>query len=483
MTTPRKLTILQINDTHAYLDEHWELFRDGAGVRHQTVGGYARIKSYFDQVRHECGTENVLAFDNGDTLHGTFPAVSTKGEAVTGPLNRLNLDAWTVHWDFVYGTGRMKELASKVDHPLLACNCLLDGTDEPLFSPTATFVRGGTKVGVISVGAILIDEAFPPEVSEGVHFTLGREELPRQIKRLRNEEHAELIVVLSHLGFPQDCQLASETDGIDIFLSGHTHNRMHEPLKVNGATLIQSGCHGSFVGRLDIEMANGEVASVVHELIPMDQTIQRDAEMQRAIDSIYAPHKQMLEEVVGRTTTDLNRYAALESTMDNLLLDGIAHAAGTAIAFSNGWRYGAPIPVGEITMNDLWNIIPTNPPVSVVDMLGSELWEMMEENLERTYARNPFEQMGGYVKRCRGINVYCKIENARGSRIQQFFVDGEPLDATKKYHVAFVTQQGVARKYGTNRKDLDVTAIEALRDYLKLNSPVTAELRGSVVAV
>ncbi len=121
--------------------------------------------------------------------------------------------------------------------------------------------------------------------------------------------------------------------------------------------------------------------------------------------------------------------------MDNLLLDGIAHAAGTEIAFSNGWRYGAPIPAGEITMNDLWNIIPTNPPVSVVDMLGSELWEMMEENLERTYSRNPFEPMGGYVKRCRGINVYCKIENAPGSRIQQFFVDGTPLVGMKKLQI------------------------------------------------
>ncbi len=45
-------------------------------------------------------------FESGDTLHGTYPAVSTKGEAVVGPLNQLKLDAWTVHWDYVYGTGR-----------------------------------------------------------------------------------------------------------------------------------------------------------------------------------------------------------------------------------------------------------------------------------------------------------------------------------------------------------------------------------------
>ncbi len=169
--------------------------------------------------------------------------------------------------------------------------------------------------------------------------------------------------------------------------------------------------------------------------------------------------------------------------MDNLLLDAIADAAGTQIAFSNGWRYGAPIPAGKVTVNDLWNIIPTNPQVSVVDMLGSELWEMMEDNLERSYSRNPFDQMGGYVKRCRGVNVYCKIENARGSRIQQFFVDSDPLEWAKTYRVVFVTQQGVARKYETNREDLSVKAIDALRNYVKTSSPLTAELRGSVVTV
>lgn len=377
MSKERTLTILQINDTHAYLDEHWEGFRDGANIRHEMVGGYARIKSYFDRVRLECGTDAVLAFDNGDTLHGTYPAVTTKGDAIVEPLNQLKLDAWTVHWDYVYGTERMCELAAQISHPLLACNCHREKTDELLFPATAIFERSGISVGVIGIGAYIIDEAFPPEVTEDVYFTLGREELPRHIKRLREQDQVDLIVVLSHLGFPQDCQLATETDGIDIFLSGHTHNRMFEPLIINGATIIQSGCHGSFVGRLDIELIDGKVADIKHNLIAMDSSIERDSEMQHQVDAIYAPHRELLSEIAGKTNANLNRYTALESTMDNLLLDAIAETAGTQIAFSNGWRYGAPIPPGDITVNDLWNIIPTNPPVSVVEMLGSEMWEMI----------------------------------------------------------------------------------------------------------
>jgi sulfur-oxidizing protein SoxB len=474
---------LQINDTHGYLDEHQELFWQGDGLSHRIIGGYAKISGLFKQVRQERGRESVLALDNGDTLHGTFPAVHSQGQALIEPLNKLELDAWTVHWDIVYGPDRLKELAGKLDHPLLAINGVHEASDEPAFQPSIVIQRGGITVGIIGIAAYIIDKVFPQRVSTGLRFTLVHDELPAQIRHLREHEGAELIVVLSHLGFPQDCKLAAEVAGIDVLLSGHTHNRMIRPVVVNGATIIQSGCHASFVGRLDIEMNGTNVGGIRHRLITLDDSIAPDAEMQALIDEMYAPHRDMLAEIVGETATALNRYTTLEATMDNVLLDAVADAAGTDIAFSNGWRYGAPIPVGTITMNDLWNIIPTNPPVETVDMTGAELREMMEENLERTFSSDAYKQMGGYVKRCRGVNIYCKIENPAGTRIQEFFAQGERLEHDKIYRVAFVTEQGVPQKYGHNRRALDILAIDALKNYLAKHKCINAELRGTVVAV
>src|SRR5690625_6436380 len=97
--------------------------------------------------------------------------------------------------------------------------------------------------------------------------------------------------------------------------------------------------------------------------------------------------------------------------MDNLLLESLLDVSGAEIAFSNGWRYGAPIPPGEITMNDLWNIIPTNPPVSIVEITGAEIIQMLEENIENTFASDPYKQMGGYLKRCLGMKMFIKLEN------------------------------------------------------------------------
>jgi S-sulfosulfanyl-L-cysteine sulfohydrolase len=477
-----KLTILQINDTHGYLEPHPELFWQGDQAEYRLSGGYARLLTIFKQVRRERNGA-VLALDNGDTFHGTFHAVHSEGEAFIEPVNLLGLDAWTVHWDFAYGPDRMRELAAMLNHPLLACNCYVKASGELAYPAFTVIERSGVRVGIIGIAATILDKTMPPSFSEGLRFTLGNAELPGHIRALRERERVELVVVLSHLGFPQDVKLASEVAGIDILLSGHTHNRMDEPLVVNGATIIQSGCHGSFVGRLDVELEGEQVAAIHHQLIRVDDSIPADPDMKRLIEDIVAPHRQMLSENVGQTGTALNRNTFLESTMDNFLLQALAEAAGTRIAFSNGWRYGAPIPPGPVTVNDLWNIVPPNPPVSTVELTGQEMWDMIEDNLEHTLAADPYQQMGGYVKRCLGLTLYVKFENPAGSRIQQCFIGSEELERDGSYTAAFVTTQGVPIKYGRNRRDLELHAIDALKRYCAAHPCVNADLRGTVIAV
>lgn len=88
------------------------------------------------------------------------------------------------------------------------------------------------------------------------------------------------------------------------------------------------------------------------------------AEMAQRVAETVAPHRDFLDQVVGRVHSPLDRSTSLEASMDIVLLDAIAAAAGTHLAFSSGWRYGAPILPGDVTMQHLWNIVPTHPPVS-----------------------------------------------------------------------------------------------------------------------
>ncbi|WP_214021400.1 bifunctional UDP-sugar hydrolase/5'-nucleotidase [Methanoculleus sp.] len=475
------LTLLQMNDSHGYLEPHQELFYAGGPPVYRTAGGYARIAALLEAAR-DARPGRVLAFDCGDTIHGTYPAVRSKGEALVPVLNALGFDAMTAHWEFAYGPEQFRKVAGRLDYPVLADNCYDNATGDLVFPPYTICETDDLSVGVIGIAATIVDKTMPKSFSTGLRFSLGNAELPGHIAHLRDDEGVDLVVLISHLGFPQEVKLARETDGIDVLLSGHTHNRLFEPAVVNDTVIIQSGCHGSFLGRLDLVVENRRIKRFDHELIVVDEEIRPDPAVEEMVGRVMDPHRERLSRVVGETRTGLNRNTVLEATMDNLLLQALIDATGAQMAFSNGWRYGAPVPPGPVTANDLWNIIPVNPPVSTVEITGRELRAMMEENLERTFARDPYEQMGGYVKRCSGINLYCKLENPPGLRIQEFFAAGKRLRPDAVYHAAFVTGQGVPAAYGKNRQDLDIRAIEALERYL-LSGPVSADLRGSVTAI
>ena len=99
---------------------------------------------------------------------------------------------------------------------------------------------------------------------------------------------------------------------------------------------------------------------------------------------------------------------------------------------------------------------------------------MLEENLERTFSCDAYNQMGGYIKRCLGLNVYFKIENPSGLRIQKLFVGNKEVQPDKYYSAAFVTMQGVPPKYGRNRENQSERSIDAMRKYLAKHRPIRA---------
>ena len=164
--------------------------------------------------------------------------------------------------------------------------------------------------------------------------------------------------------------------------------------------------------------------------------IQPDKDMQDLVDAVLAPHRAMLDTVVGRTDTLLDRATSLSAPMETFFWPPLPALRE---------RTSPSRMAGAMTMNDLWNIVPVNPPITTVEMTGDELRTMMEQNLESVFSPDPFKQMGGYVKRCFGINLYVKIENPAGHRIQQLFVGGRLIDRSARYRVAGITAQSVPR--------------------------------------
>lgn len=266
MANRPSLTVVQLNDSHAYFDLHQEMFWQGDHAGYRPVGGYARIATLVKQIRAE-SQGRVLFCDCGDTLHGTYPALKTHGQGLVPVLNSLGLDAMTAHWEFAYGPKVFNQRVAELNYPMLANNVYDKETKKPVYQSYAVKEIGGLRIGLVGIASNIVDKTMPPSYSEGIYFTLGKDELPPIIDRLRSQEKVDLIVLVSHLGFPQEMKLLSEVHGIDVCLSGHTHNRLYKPV-LNGKTIvIQSGCHGSFLGRLDLEVEGGQIVDYRHRLM------------------------------------------------------------------------------------------------------------------------------------------------------------------------------------------------------------------------
>ena len=74
--------------------------------------------------------------------------------------------------------------------------------------------------------------------------------------------------------------------------------------------------------------------------------------------------------------------------------------------------------------------------------------------------------MGGYVKRCAGLRVNFRIENPQYHRIQEVYFADKHLEPDTYYKVSYVTSQGVPNNIGRNRVDLEIHAVEAMKEFL-----------------
>ena len=464
---PRTLSIVQINDTHANLYEHGDARYTPGGFQVETLGGYPRIMTKIEEYRKKHPDE-LLVFDNGDTLHGTYEAVETRGRVMIPYLKALGVDAMTFHWDAAYTPAHLKSLEKELGYPILAANVYHAGTKKAFFKPTAMLEKNGLKIGVIGIASNIIQKNMPPVFWEGADFTDGITEARRQAVKLRRVG-ADLVLLLSHLGYPQDIALLEQVSGIDLCLSGHTHNRVRSPQKIGGSWIIQSGALASSMGFLRLTIKDKRIADIAHEYTVLDQSVPQHRGMlaQLKKDPVLNQYKAFLEETVGRSKIDLHRASSFYGTMDYLLLDAMRAATGLPIAFSNGWRYGGAIKKGLLRRRDLYRIVPMDPMIMTAELTGEEMIKLLEDNLESTFSAAPFKQMGGYIKRNAGLRVYFKLENPYGQRIQRVFAGDEEVDPGKTYRVAYVTPQAVPRKVGRKHKETGIHAVFAMEKLLE----------------
>lgn len=403
------------------------------------VGGMDRLATLLKAIRAE-RPEQTLFFDGGDTWQGSLTSHRTRGDDMVQVMNALGTDGMTAHWEFTYGAERVQELAEKLNFPFMAGNIVDTEWEEPVFDATTTFERGGAKIAVIGQAFPYTPVANPrymvPDWSFGI-----REAVVRENVASARANGADLVVLLSHNGFDVDRKLASRVDGIDIILTGHTHDALPAAVKVGKTLLIASGSHGKFLSRLDLDVRDGELKDYRYKLIPVfSDIIQPDAEMAGLIDSIRAPFKAELGTVLGRTESTLYRRGNLNGTFDDVICNALMEQRDAEIALSPGFRWGATlIPGQDITTEDVHNMTSiTYPATYRTPMTGALLKDILEDVADNLFNPDPYYQQGGDMVRVGGMGFTIDTAKQIGSRINDMTLlkDGSPIDPVREYVVS-----------------------------------------------
>jgi sulfur-oxidizing protein SoxB len=403
------------------------------------IGGLDRLATVVSHVRSERG-DKVLLLDGGDTWQGSLGANTSRGQDMVDCMALLKPDAMTGHWEFTYGEARVKELIKGLGFPFLALNVRDTEWNEPVFEPMKMFERGGVKIAVLGQAFPYTPVANPRWLMPKWSFGIREEDVRAQVDKAR-KNGAQLVVLLSHNGFDVDRKLAARVKGIDVILTGHTHDALPVTIKVANTLLIASGSHGKFVSRLDLDLQNGVVKGFRYKLIPLfADAIAPDAAMTAAITKARAPYADELARVVGKTDSLLYRRGNFNGTFDDVICAALLKERDAEIALSPGFRWGTSVLPGQaITIEDIHNATAiTYPQVYRQTMTGARLKEVLEDVADNLFNPDPYYQQGGDMVRCGGLGYAIDIRKPIGQRISGMTLlkTGKAIEPTKEYTVA-----------------------------------------------
>ncbi|MEY8749981.1 5'-nucleotidase C-terminal domain-containing protein [Alkalicoccobacillus gibsonii] len=420
------IQILHTNDVHGRAFEG-----DFDGM------GYAKLAALIDETR----SEHSFLLDAGDTFHGTTFASLEEGETIAQSLNLLGYDALVPgNHDFNYGLERLQELEGKLDFPIIGAN-LLNGQKKTFFDPYLIKEVNGTKIGIFGLSTPETEYKTHPNNVRDVTFEDPSITASRMVEQLE-EEGADLIIALAHLGIDKSSEFTSEkvaedVPGIDVIIDGHSHSELQIGMEAGNETLIASaGEYVQNLGVVELVVEDGELIDRTARLINQTEVeeIEPNQEMQSLLEELEEAQQEILAEPVGETKVELNgereQVRVEETNLGNFIADVLRESTDADIALTNGGGIRASVAAGTITKGDLVEVSPFGNYGVTKDVTGEQLLEILEIGVKE------YPEPSGGFPQISGFSFYIDEAEEPGTRVHSVTVDGEPLDLTKTYSLA-----------------------------------------------
>ena len=481
-----EIRIITTNDIHSYLKpiyyrylddiKPWgQVSREGDYVNKAKIegkiGGMAYVSSMIKKLKAEKPGKNLL-FDAGDTWHGGGITFFDKGQTMVKIMNTIGYDAMVPgNWEFLYKKDHFLDLIDLANFPVIAYNLLDKEWEEPVLDQY--IIRKVGKLKIAIVGYTYPWTALTSAITgagKWYKFGIKEDEARELLAEIRKKEDPDVVIFISHGGFGLDQKFAQRVDGIDVLLSGHTHDEVLDPVVWNNTIVFQGGAHGKYVVSLDLEVKNKKIVDFEYRLNKvMQNRINPDPEVSKLIEEAYQPFESELSKIIGTSEVLMHRRDFWQSTVGNLITDAMRETQETDVAFFPAWRFGASLLPGEITKEDIYNIIPTKGNIFNFSMRGKELKSLIENILSSVINRDPYTRVGGDMIRFSGIKILCDLTKSAGNRIIKMSIGGKEFSENIIYSIASAhTRFQNNPLFGaTHVKDTGKMIVEELIEYIE----------------
>ncbi|MCF7913261.1 MAG: bifunctional metallophosphatase/5'-nucleotidase [Candidatus Cloacimonetes bacterium] len=513
MAEDLQLDILWTNDIHGGIDPYEATFMNPDFP--PTLGGGGSHATYVNNIRKLSGDkrDNFL-IDAGDFFQGHPIGTVTKGKAVIDYMNKIGYDLLVLgNHEYDIGEEELKKTLSLAEFPILSCN-IFDRSTGKLVSyaePYRMFEKMGLRIAVIGVTTTDTKMMSFPENIKNVEFRPAKPEVEKYIKIVREKENADIVILVGHMGLPYspepayqqryiekkeeeqearrwgyDAQeIAHEVQGIDLMVGGHIHKGIAEPWEdpVTHTLVVQGYAYGSGIGHITLTidpvtktvsgyelpaMREGMMVTMFEdEFIPEPEIAAAIAEQQEIAEA-------GMDEVIGTASIHLTKDGDAQSLIGNMVCDAMVWAGDADFSFLNLGGIRGAISKGPITYRDVFNVMPFDNAMVVLEIDGKLLKDIIE--LRVSGSRHGLRTSGAKI-------VYSR-KRADFDRVTALEIQGEPWQADKIYKVAttdFLLQGNAGLAMLTKLPESQITMLEStLRDnivnYIKKNSPVSAKI-------
>lgn len=207
----------------------------------------------------------AILLDSGDAIGGSN-TIFYPHETILTLMSKAGFAAMALgNREFHYLRAVTRSRAASANFPLVCAN-IEDLSAQTPWRKSIVLNAWGRSIGITGLSPVQFPRESPWTWLTRFVFEDPVLAAARVAAELRGK--VDLLLLLSHVGLAEDRRIAAQVEGYDIILGGHSHTVLSEPLRVNSTLIFQTGSHGRYLGKIEIEEEDSRLQVVSYRLIP-----------------------------------------------------------------------------------------------------------------------------------------------------------------------------------------------------------------------